>query len=270
MAVNNIVLATNTLRTSVKSIKKKVGTLKMSIQALDTELEDIEMKFDKLIVESEIFKAKVEREVKREVRRLEKELETLRKSMGSVTVAERVRVSPEDLKVASTVAIIESLLRAICHGSDDFRLLSYAFLFPAVIERVVKGNEDAYYLEEMPASADVIVRRGLEYIEWVRSECDTHLTDPEAWEIFSSLVSDWWRNDALPLLYGSRDDNWDIDEPLSLLEMTSWRDNVADRPINFSKVFDAYEVYRRLKDEVYKSSGVQDFEMKTFANLGEL
>jgi multiple sugar transport system substrate-binding protein len=55
-------------------------------------------------------------------------------------------------------------MRAICHNADDFRLLSYAFLFPAVIERVVKGNEEAYFLEEIPASADVIVRRGLEYM----------------------------------------------------------------------------------------------------------
>jgi len=264
MTANNMVWATNSLRSSVKSIKKKVNALKISVQALDAELEDIEMKFDNVITQSEIFKAKVEREMGREVRRLEKELENLRKTPNSPALEPNTSV--EDLKVASTIAVIECLMRAICHNADDFRLLSYAFLFPAVIERVVKGNEEAYFLEEIPASADVIVRRGLEYIAWIRSECDTHLTDPQAWETFSPQISNWWRNDALPLLYGSRDENWDIDEPLSNLEMISWRDNIAERPLEFPSVFDAYDVYKRHKDEIYKSSGVQDFEMKTFSH----
>jgi hypothetical protein len=266
MTANNIIGATNSLRASIKSIKRKVNTLKLSIQNLDSEIDDIEMKFDKVIIESEIFKAKVEREMGREVRRLERELENLRKTPVSLVVEQNT--SAEDLRVASTIAVVECLLRAICHNAEDFRVLSYAFLFPAVIERVVKGNEEAYFLEEVPASADIIVRRGLEYIAWIRSECDTHLTDPQAWEAFSLLVSDWWKNDALPLLYGSRDDNWDIDEPLSNLEMMSWRDNVADRPLQFPSVFDAYDIYKRHKDEVYKSSGVQDFEMKTFSHEG--
>jgi hypothetical protein len=266
MTANNIIGATNSLRASIKSIKRKVNTLKLSIQNLDSEIDDIEMKFDKVIIESEIFKAKVEREMGREVRRLERELENLRKTPVSLVVEQNT--SAEDLRVASTIAVVECLLRAICHNAEDFRVLSYAFLFPAVIERVVKGNEEAYFLEEVPASADIIVRRGLEYIAWIRSECDTHLTDPQAWEAFSSLISDWWKNDALPLLYGSRDDNWDIDEPLSNLEMMSWRDNVADRPLQFPSVFDAYDIYKRHKDEVYKSSGVQDFEMKTFSHEG--
>jgi hypothetical protein len=265
MTANNMVYATNSLRSSVKSIKKKVSALKISIQALDAEIEDIEMKFDNVVTQSEIFKARVEREMGREVRRLEKELEALQKSTTLNTI-ENPTASTADLKVASTVAVLECVLRAICVNADDFRLLSYAFLFPTVIERVVKGDEEAYFLEEMPASADVVIRRGLEYLTWIRQECNTHLTDPQAWETYSPMVSDWWRNDALPLLYGSRDDNWDIDEPLSNVEMTSWKDNVADRPLQFPGIYDCYEIYKRHKDEVYKSSGVQDFEMKTFSH----
>ena len=267
MTANNIVGATNSLRASIKSIKRKVNTLKLSIQNLDSEIDDIDMKFDKVIIESEIFKAKVEREMGREVRRLERELEILRKST-ILRAIENPVASIADLKVASTVAVVECILRAICVNADDFRLLSYAFLFPAVIERVVKGDEEAYFIEEMPASADVVIRRGLEYLAWIRSECDTHLTDPQAWETYSPMVSDWWRNDALPLLYGSRDDQWDIDEPLSNIEMASWKENVADRPLQFPNISDCYDIYKRHKDEVYKSSGVQDFEMKTFSHEG--
>lgn len=264
MATNNVIWATNSLRSSVSAIKKKVNLLKSSIQSLDSAIEDIEAKFDKVVIESEIFKAKVERETGREVRRLEKELELLRKTSGSSIDVQNT--SAEDLKVASTIAIIECLLRTICGGSEDFRYLSYAILFPAVIERVVNGTEEAYFLEEMPSCSDIIVRRGLEYLSWIRTECDTHLTDPDAWAKFSPLISDWWKNDALPLLYGCRDEAWDIDEPLSDLEMLSWRDNIADRPMQFPKIYDAYEIYKTNRDAVYKSSGVQNFEVKSFTH----
>jgi hypothetical protein len=268
MTANNVIWATNSLRSSVSAIKKKVNLLKSSVQSLDSAIEDIEAKFDKVIIESEIFKAKVERETGREVRRLEKELEILRRDLqkSSGLSGDTQNTSAEDLKVASTIAIIECLLRTICAGSEDFRYLSYAILFPAVIERVVKGTEEAYFLEEMPSCSDIIVRRGLEYLSWIRSECDTHLTDPDAWKKFSPLISDWWKNDALPLIYGSRDEAWDIDEPLSDLEMISWRDNIADRPMQFQNIYDAYEIYKTNRDAVYKSSGVQNFEVKSFTH----
>lgn len=264
MAANNLVYPITSIRSSVTSLKKKVTALRTSVENLNNELDNIEGKFDRLVSESEIFKAKLERETGREVRRLEKELENLRKQLES-NVPSEPPTPEEDLKVASTLAIIESLLRAICDGADDFRLLSYSFLFPAVIDRVVKGDEEAYFLEEIPTSMDVVVRRGREYVAWIREECDTHLTDPESWNRFSPQICDWWRNDALPLLYGCRDENWDIDEPFSLAEMEDWRNNPAERPMRFPGIFDAYEVYRRHKDEVYKSSGVHDFDLKNFS-----
>ena len=263
MAVNNLLWATTPLRNSVTNLKKKVTHVKNALENVSSELETLDLKLDKLITESEIYRAKVDREMGREVRRLERELEVLRKQTSFLPV---VAESPqEDLKVASTIAIVECILRSICGtNGDDFRLISYAFLFPAVIERVVGGTEEAYFLEEIPVATDVVVKRGQEYLGWIRGECDTHLTDPEAWESYTEQVSDWWRNDALPLLYGSRDDNWDIDEPLSYVEMINWRDNPGDRPLQFSSVFDAYDIYRRHKDEVYKSSGVNDYDLKSF------
>ena len=244
-------------------MKKKVSNLRNSVETVSAEIETFDMRLEKLVTESEIYRAKVEREMGREVRRLEKELEALKKQVE--VPVEALKAPQEDLKVASTLAIIESLLRSICGNiGDDFRLISYAFLFPAVVERVVRGSEEAYFLEEMPASSDIVVRRGREYIAWIRQQCDTHLTDPQAWNEYSPQVSDWWRNDALPLLYGSRDENWDIDEPLSYVEMMNWQDSPGDRPIQFSAVFDAYEIYRRYKDEIYKSSGAHDYDLKSF------
>ena len=263
MSSKNLLYATGTLRTSLVSVKRKISNLRNEIDSIATEVDTFDARLEKVVTQSEIYRVKLEREVSREIRRLEKEIKTLRKQLPSVIVTPD---SPqEDLKVASTIAIIECLLRAICGNSgEDFRLISYAFLFPSIIERVVKGNEEAYFLEEMPTPSDLVVRRGQEYMAWIREQCDTHLTDPEAWGEYSEQISDWWRNDALPLLYGSRDEQWDIDEPLSYVEMMSWRDNPGDRPLQFSSVFDAYEIYRKHKDEVYKSSGVNDYDLKSF------
>lgn len=260
---DNIVFATDSMRSSVSSLKKKLSNLKISIEQFDAELEKIDTKFDKLLTQTEIYKAKLEREMGREVRRLEQELAKLRKEAPGST--QESSASTQELQIASTIAIFESVLRSICDGAEDFRLISYAFLFPAVIERVVKADEEAYFMEEIPPSAELVIQRGREYVAWTREQCDTHLTDPESWEKFSEEIATWWRNDALPLIYGSRDEQWDIEVPLTLAEMLMWRDDPAERPIHFSPIFDAYEIYRNNKDAIYEKSGLRDFELRMFS-----
>lgn len=261
---DNLLYPINVLRGSVSSLKKKVSNLKLSVEALDAELEKIDMRFDKLVTDTEIFKVKLERELGREVRRLERELEQTRKQLPKMVPQEETE-DPHTLAIASTMAVLECVLMHICENAADVRLASSAFLFPAVIERVVKGQDEAYFIKTLPASAEEIIKRGREYVSWVRSETSTHITDPLAWEQTINCICEWWKNDALPLLYGSRDEQWDIDVPLSLTEMLRWQDNPGDRPIYFSSVFDAYEIYRKHKDEVYASSGVKDFDAKMFS-----
>ena len=262
MIADNLVHATNSMRSSVSSLKKKLSNLKVQIEFFDAEIEKIESKFDKVLTQAEIYKSKLERELGREVRRLEKELSN---SRGKTSGMEPKEESELELKIASSVAIIESILRLISEGAEDFRLVSEAFLFPAVIERIVTGQEEAYFLEEVPASASLLVQRGREYVLWMREEYETHLTDSETWEEAIEYTTEWWRNDALPLLYGSRDEQWDIDVPLSLTEMLNWRDIPSERPINFSAIFDAYEIYRKNKDSVYERTGLRQFELKQFS-----
>jgi hypothetical protein len=262
MTADNLVHATNSMRSSVSSLKKKLSNLRVQVEYFDAEIEKIEGKFEKVLTQAEIYKSKLEREMGREVRRLERELALLRKGAnGLVPVAE---ATDNEVKIASSVAILDSILRLISHGADDFKLMSEAFLFPAVIERILSASEEAYFLEEVPASAEAVIERGRQYVDWVRQEYDTHLTDPEAWDSAIDEVTDWWRNDALPLLYGSRDEQWDIDIPLTLTEMLTWRDVPAERPITYSAIFDAYEIYRKNKDLVYEKTGLRQFELKHF------
>lgn len=263
MAADNIVLATNSMRSSVSSLKRKLSNLRVQLEVFDAEIEKIDTKFEKILTEVEIYKAKVEREMGREVRRLEVEIKSLHNN--GITKKTPENTSPEEIKIAQTICIFDSILRNMCQGADDFRTISEAFLFPAVYERVVKGTDDAYFIEEMPQTATLVLQRGREYINWVRAECKTHLTEPTAWETYIGTITDWWRNDALPLIYGSRDEQWDVDAPLSLPEMTSWQNNPADRPLNFSPIFDSYEIYRKHKDTVYESTGTKQFDVRAFS-----
>jgi hypothetical protein len=260
--MDNIVFATDSMRSSVSSLKKKISNFKISIEQLSSEVEKIDTKFDKLLTQTEIYKAKLEREMGREVRRLELELTKLRKQVKESLPPESPLEDETELGIASTLAVIECLLRHICEGADDFRLMSYAFLFPAVIERVASFDDPAYLLETLPESAQVVIDRGRQYVAYLREDCKTHVTDPDAWEQYIDQVTDWWRNDALPLLYGQRDEQWDTDVPLSLVEILMWRDEPGERPLHFSPIFDAYETYKLHKDAVYTSSGVRAFDLK--------
>ena len=262
MASDNLIYATNSTRTVVSSLKKKLSNLRISVENLGSELEKMETKLENVVTQSDIYKSRIEREMGREVRRLERELALLRKNGAKPEVSEVA--SDQDLKVARTIGFFDTLLRHMCQNADDFRLASESFLFPAVYERVMAGDEEAYFLDEVPASAAFLLERGKGYIEWLRAEFDTHLTDPETWNQAIEFVVDWWRNDALPLLYGSRDEQWDIDIALTLTEMLLWREEVANRPLNFPRIFDAYEVFRKHKDEVYESSGLRKFDVQMF------
>ena len=260
--LDNLLTATSTTRTSLTNLKKKLSKLRIQVEEFGADLEKIDTKFENVLSQAEIYKAKLEREMGREVRRLEKELALLRAGTSKLTAMGPI--TETDLKVATTIGIFDTMLRHMCESAEDFRLASEAFLFPVVYERVMDGTEEAYYMEEIPVVAPLIIQRGKEYIEWTRTQYDTHITDPDTWTEAVEYITDWWRNDALPMIYGARDEQWDIDMPLSLPEILLWRESPGDRPLNFPKIFDAYEIYRKHKDEIYEISGLRDFELKLF------
>jgi hypothetical protein len=261
--LDNLLTATNATRTSVTNLKKKLSKLRIQVEEFGADLEKLDTKFENVISQAEIYKAKLEREMGREVRRLERELALLRNASSGVMTPAQATAS--DLKVASSIGIFNTILRHMCGNAEDFLLASEAFLFPAVFERIMSGEEEAYYLDEIPVSAPLVIKRGREHIEWVRSEFDTHITDPETWPNCIDTIVNWWRNDALPMIYGARDEQWDIDVPLSLPEILQWQESPGDRPLNFPKIFDAYEIYRKHKDDIYESSGLRGFDLKLFA-----
>jgi hypothetical protein len=73
---------------------------------------------------------------------------------------------------------------------------------------------------------------------------------------------EWWINDALPLLYGARDDTWTDIQPYTLDEMLSWRDQPASRALDFPLVWDGSELITKFGDQIRETTGIGDFQNK--------
>jgi len=214
----------------------------------------------------EAYKAHTDRSANSEVRRLRKQIAELEEQLRGATSGSKKDVTNHiQVRKAKTIAIFDAILFNISNWSvsgdtaPDFELASQAILFPAVYERVMRGDEEAYFLEEVPVSALEVVKRGREYVRQFRENCPLSLVDPLTWEAYSGEVQKWWVNDALPLLYGSRDPDWDGDSPFTLPEMIAWRDYPANRALSFPLIFDGMEHVEKYRDAVREETGLPEF-----------
>ena len=205
---------------------------------------------------------------------LEKQLKDAHKQIAELTArlenASLEEPEPEDLSIvkAQTVAIFDSILFAIENWSTDgdtapdFSLACQAILFPLVYDPVMNGNSH-YYLRKVPDAALEVVKRGREYVKFIRDTCQVGLTDPTAWAQYVPMVSKWWVNDALPLLYGARDPAWEDNPILSLDEIMVWRDQPASRALKFPLVFDAMDLVDRHGESIRETTKLPAFTLTT-------
>ena len=206
---------------------------------------------------------------------MEKELESLSKEneelRAKLELFEPQAIpEPEDpsLVKASPIAIFDSILFAIENWSTDgdtapdFSLACQAVLFPLVYNEVMNGNEH-YFLKQVPTASLEVVKRGREYIKFIRDTCQVGLTDTVAWSQYVPMISKWWVNDALPLLYGARDPVWEQSSPLTLEAIMSWRDQPASRALEFPLVFDAMDLLDRHREEIRETTHLPDFTRET-------
>lgn len=171
------------------------------------------------------------------------------------------------LKKASTICIFDSLLFAIENWStdgqvaSDVSLCSQSVLFPLVYMPVMKGDTD-YFVESFPSASLEVVRRGREFVKWLREESPTSLSDKDTWDVYADSVREWWVNDALPLIYGARSDDWVVSAAYSYDQMIKWRDLPATRALEFPLIFDAMELMSNKMDNIRLSVGLSDFTKK--------
>jgi hypothetical protein len=129
----------------------------------------------------------------------------------------------------------------------------------------MSGEDPAYLLLDVPESAKIVVERGRKYVQWVRSICDTHLTNPEAWEKHAREVQQWWLSDALPLIYGEADPDWEDDVPYTLDQMETWKNQPADRMMAFPRIHDAMDIFSKNRKEIYQQTSILLFTKETAA-----
>jgi hypothetical protein len=134
----------------------------------------------------------------------------------------------------------------------------------SIYEEVMKGNSD-YYIEKVPISALEVVRRGRKYVHNLRSTCDVLLSDERIWPKQAPHIQEWWVNDALPLLYGARDDSWSIDSSLQLSEVLEWRDMPASRALHFPLIFDGMDLVEKHADDIRSRTNLPDFTKQTLS-----
>lgn len=237
----------------------RIKQLRKTISSLELLKEQIDQAVDS-------YKAATERELKAPLRQMEKELEAAKEAAAQGTPL--VIDNKEGLDKAKTIAIFDSILFAISNWADDgqtapdVELACQSVLFPVVYERLMKGSTD-YVIPTVPASALEVVRRGREQVKYLRSVSEIGLVSPEVWNEHAPMIQQWWIRDALPLLYGARDDNWENDNPLSLTEVLEWRDQPASRALHFPLIFDGMELVDRFGEEIREFTGLPEFNKNT-------
>ena len=258
----------STLRSEVPKIKKKLAYIDQYVKALDAELETLSIRVEGVATTAEDFSNSVLKNQERVVAKMQKRIDELEKQLAKVAGIPVSSTNEVALSKARTIAIFDAILSAITgwstHGdqASDIEAAAQTVIFPCVYERVMSGEDPAYILEGIPDSAELVVQRGREYVKWIRSECETHITDQDSWVKYAPSVQEWWTNDGLPLLYGERDPDWESDTPYTLEQIEVWRNNPADRIMAFPKIHDAMDILQKHRTEVYQAIPLGEFNQK--------
>lgn len=251
------------------ALMDQVEALELDFQAKIRKIEEasekIDEMYDRVNVALETFKYRIERSASADLKRAQRRIKELEKQLETGGAQQREDVDYDAIAKAKTIATFDAILFNICNWSTagdtapDFELASQAILFPAVYERVMEGDREDYIFDSMPTAALEVVKRGREWIRYFRQTYQLSLADPSMWSEHIERVAQWWLSDALPLIYGSRDPDWEHDEPFSQQEMIAWRDFPANRALAFPLIFDGMELVNRYADQIRESSGVPQF-----------
>lgn len=250
------------LKNEIPKVRKKLSNARHHLDCLDHEVDLISQRVDTLVDAVDAYESSISKKYERIISRLTQKITALEE----ITIGDKsISTSEVLLNKASTIAIFDSILSAITSWSvdgdqaSDVEAASQSIIFPCVYERVMRGDDPAYLLSSVPSSAEVVVQRGREFVKWVRSECETHITSEKAWEKYAPKIQEWWLNDGLPLLYGEADPDWEEDTPYSLEQIQVWRNNPVDRVMAFPKIHDAMDLLQKHRVEVNARVQLQEF-----------
>lgn len=267
---------------SLRVIIREFGVLESKIRKMAEIDNDLNLKMDELKqicgdVKPQMdayFANRREHEqyiARRELRECQDLLEEERKLVRQLKQQLAVAELPQDGSVekAKTLAIFDAIIASISNWSTDgqtapdIELIFQSILFPLVYEPVCRSNED-YYLQEVPRIAFEIVKRGREYVAHLRQEFPSFINTKESWEKYAPEIQNWVINDALPLIYGARDENWQIKKAYKFASMLVWHDEPHQRIMDFPLVYDGMELVAQRSEDI-KSAGIAKFEFDTLS-----
>lgn len=252
------------------AVESQLNSFKNELQTKFAKLEEVVAKLDesenRILLAVEAYKKSVERSARGELRRAERKIKELEKKLEKGGG----NLSGDDIDIlavsrAKTLAIFDAILFNISNWSNagdtapDFELVSQSILFPVVYEKIMEGDEE-YLLDEVPVGALEVIYRGRQWVKHLRATCEKSLIDSEMWRIKQPTVTEWWLNDALPMIYGERNEEWDDIEPFAQQEMIAWRDFPANRALSFPRIFDGMESVRRYQDEIRETSKIPELD----------
>jgi hypothetical protein len=272
---DNLVVSIGNARQTVLGFKRKLANARLVLDQTMLELDKLDTRLEEISAEADNYKLQVQKIASREIReikqekkseihRMTMELNRLRKQDLNAGGNSVIEIPESHKSTASTVLILDTVMRHMCDGADDFRRMCEAVIYPSIYAKLIFNDEsDALYLHSMPDTAEEVIQNGRELLALMRSEYSGHLTDEEAWTTYQdSLVVPWLKSEALPLLYDNSPEDWEATVPLSRAEILNFERNSADRMLIYPEVYDALQMSGAYMDVVLASSGVLPFERK--------
>lgn len=259
------------LKNEIPALRKKASNVESALAGLVNEFDNFQVKVDSLGLVVDNYHLSTTRQNEKIVKRLQDQIHSLEAKLANKEENLSTKVNPVILQKATTIAIFDSILNAITSWSEegnlasDIEAASQSILFPTIYERIMAGDDPSYILDEIPECATIIVARGREYVKWVRENCETDITHPDVWNIYAPQIQKWWLNDALPMIYGESDPDWEDDIPYALEQIETWRQNPADRMTAFPRIFDAMEIYKNNRKEIIETTEILNFLKQTAA-----
>jgi len=256
------------LRLEAPKLKKKLSLAIQALSALDSEVDMVSAKIENVALAIESFEATATKKQERVVLKMQERIDQLERQLLKLNGSPANSTNHTILSKVITIAIFDAILSAITTWSSsgdqasDVEAASQTVIFPCVYDRIMSGADPAYLLDKVPVSAELVVQRGREFVKWIRSECETHITSPDAWEKYAPQVQNWWLNDGLPLLYGEADPDWEEDTFYTLEQIEVWRNSPADRMMAFPKIHDAMDLLQKHRTEVNSKINFQSFNQR--------
>lgn len=261
-------MAENHLASIKADIEKAAKDYQAALESIDKKHAKFLSSLGKMSVAGANVLRQREKKLVKELEKANAKIRDLESMMPHATAdAAAQALEKSAIEKACSLAVFDSLLFAMEEWAvddapaSDFRLVSQSLIFKIVYEPIMRGESD-YYIEKVPVAALEIVRRGREYISSIRQQYAAAMTDPDVWDQVIPMVHEWWINDALPLLYGARDDTWADAVPYTLDEMLAWRDQPASRALDFPLIWDGTELIGKYGDEIRENTGIGEFQNK--------